>query len=268
MPDTTTDILRIAVLGAGRMGRELLHAIAADPALQLASVWTRSEDRLADIRRDLPAQAITGGDLHAVLEAADVAVDFTLPGATPSVIDAVLRANRPLVSGVSGLADDLMGRLREAASSVPVFHDRNMSLGVAVLSELVRRAGAALGPEFAAEIHETHHVHKVDAPSGTALKLGEALADARGQDFADVYRFGGNELPQRSSAGEILFSALREGENPGEHTVILRSPAETLTLAHKVRDRRVFALGALQAARWLTRQQPGLYGMRDLAARE
>ena len=111
-------------------------------------------------------------------------------------------------------------------------------------------------------------MHKVDAPSGTALKLGEALADARGQDFADVYRFGGNELPQRGSAGEILFSALREGENPGEHTVIFRSAAETLTLAHEVHNRRVFALGALQAARWLTVQQPGLYGMRDLVALE
>ncbi len=250
------------------MGRELLQAIAADPGLQLAGVWMRGEDRLADIRHDLPGGAITGGDLDAVLEAADVAVDFTLPGATPIVIDAALRKSRPLVSGVSGLGDAVMARMREAASSIPVFHDRNMSFGVAVLSELVRRAGAALGPEFAAEIHETHHVHKVDAPSGTALKLGEALADARGQDFADVYRFGGNEVPPRSSAAEILFSAVREGENPGEHTVILRSAAESLTLAHKAHDRRVFALGALRAARWLTRQQPGLYGMRDLAATE
>ncbi len=244
----STVTLRIALLGAGRMGSELQQAIAADAGLALAGVWTR------------------GKDLQSVLEPADVAVDFTLPQATIAILDAVVRLNKPLVCGVSGLDEEALARMRAAASSVPVFYDRNMSFGIAVMTELARRAGAALGPEFTAGILETHHVHKVDAPSGTALKLGEALADARGQDFASVYRYGGNEPPPRRSPDEILFSAAREGENPGEHTVVFSSGAETLELAHKVRNRRVFALGALRAARWLRRQQPGLYGMRDLAA--
>lgn len=243
-----TDNLRVAVLGAGRMGSELLQAIATDAGLELAGVWARSKN------------------LESVLESGDVAVDFTLPAATPQIIDAVVRLNKPLVCGVSGLGDDVMARMRAASSSVPIFHERNMSFGIAVLTELVRRAGAALGPEFAPEIHETHHVHKVDAPSGTALKLGEALAEARGKDFHGVYRYDEGRPAERRSPDEIVFSATREGENPGEHTVIFRSEAETLELAHRVRDRRVFALGALQAARWLARQQPGFYGMRDLAA--
>lgn len=242
------DNLRIAVLGAGRMGGELLQAIAADARLDGAGVWTR------------------GKNLESVLESGDVAVDFTLPAATPQIIDAVVRLKKPLVCGVSGLGDDIMSRMRAASSSVPIFHDRNMSFGIAVLTELVRRAGAALGPEFLAEIHETHHVHKVDAPSGTALKLGEALADARGKDLESVYRYDEKQRVERRSSDEIVFTVTRAGENPGEHTVTFHSEAETLELAHRVRDRRVFALGALQAARWLVRQQPGFYGMRDLAA--
>ncbi|HET6628921.1 MAG TPA: 4-hydroxy-tetrahydrodipicolinate reductase [Woeseiaceae bacterium] len=245
----TNDNLRIAVLGAGRMGGEILRAIAADARLEVAGVWMRSNN------------------LESVLESGDVAVDFTLPAATPQIIDAVVRLHKPLVCGVSGLGDDIMARMRAASSSVPIFHDRNMSFGIAVLTELVRRAGAALGPEFVAGIHETHHVHKVDAPSGTALKLGEALAEVRGKDFSSVYRFAEGGSARRTSSDQILFSAVRKGENPGEHTVTFRSEAETLELTHKVVNRRVFALGALEAARWLLRQGPGFYGMSDLLER-
>ena len=252
----------ISVLGAGRMGRELVHAIAASEDLRLGGLWSRSEKLpgLAD-----PDEAVVSSDLETVLRAGDVAVDFTLPAATPQVLDAVVRLGKPLTCGVSGLGDETMARMRAAAASVAIFHDRNMSFGIAMLSELVHRAGATLGPEFVAEIHETHHVHKIDAPSGTALKLGEVLADARGKDFRSVYRYDEGQPVERRSPHEIVFSVTREGENPGEHRVIFRSEAETLELAHRVRSRRVFALGALQAARWLLAQPPGLYGMRDLA---
>lgn len=254
----------ISVLGAGRMGQELIRAIAASEDLELAGWWRRDgKPAAADL---IIGAAVVSADLDAVLGAGDVAVDFTLPTATPRVADSVVRLRKPLVCGVSGLGDDALRQLREASRSVPVLYDRNMSFGMAVLDDLVRRAAAALGPEFVAEIHETHHVHKLDAPSGTALKLGEALAAARGQDFERVYRYEEGRLAERRSPGEILFSAVRAGENPGEHTVLFRSQAETLELAHRVRQRRVFALGALQAARWLLLQQPGFYGMRDLAA--
>lgn len=262
--------LKVAILGAGRMGRELIAAIAAGPDdVRLVSVWARHPDRLVEAvpgpgRASLET-ALVSDDLEAVLEPADVTIDFTLPPATPAVLDAVGRLDRPLVCGVSGLDDALLRRMREAAGSVPVFYDRNMSFGIAVLADLVARAGAVLGPEFVAEVHETHHVHKRDAPSGTALKLGEALAAARWQDFGRVYRYAERMPAARQAPDDIVFLVTREGENPGEHSVLLRSGSETLELSHRVKDRRVFAVGALRAAKWLMRQPPGFYQMRDLA---
>ena len=262
-------VLRIGVLGSGRMGREVMRAAAAGEGLELAGVWVRRKGRLADAvagTGEAMSSALVGSDLDAVLAAADVAIDFTLPGATAQILDAVVRSGTPLVCGVSGLDEALLRTMRASSSSVPVFYDRNMSFGIAVLSDLVRRAGAVLGPEFVAAIHETHHVHKVDAPSGTALKLGEALAEARKQDFSSVFRHTEEGPARRESPADIVFSVTREGENPGEHTLTFQSEAETLELTHKVRHRRVFAIGALQAARWLVRQPPGLYRMSDLTA--
>ncbi|HEX2140179.1 MAG TPA: 4-hydroxy-tetrahydrodipicolinate reductase [Woeseiaceae bacterium] len=256
--------IKISVLGAGRMGQELIRAVAANPELQLGAVWSRR--RPSANAGTAAGSAAVSGDLEAVLAACDVAVDFTLPAATPRVLESVGRSGKPLVCGVSGLGEDIMARMRATSSSVPLFYDRNMSFGVAVLSDLVRRAGASLGPEFVAEIRETHHVHKVDAPSGTALKLGEALAEIRQQDFGSVFRYDESQPGRRTSPDDIVFTVRREGENPGEHAVVFQSEAEELQLVHKVRHRRVFAIGALRAARWLLQQQPGLYGMRDLAA--
>src|SRR5690606_17612667 len=129
------------------------------------------------------------------------------------------------------LDDAALARMRDAAGSLPVFHDRNMSVGIAVLTDLVTRAAAVLGPEFVAEVHETHHVHKRDAPSGTALKLGEALAAARRADFPSVYRYVEGGVAARRGPDDIVFLVTREGENPGEHRIVLRSPAETLELS-------------------------------------
>ena len=242
------------------MGQALVHALSETEDLQLAAVWTRRGGAVPG-----PDHVAASADLDTVLQAGDAAIDFTLPGATAQVLDGAVRLGKPLVCGVSGLDDTLLARMRSAAERVPILYDRNMSIGVAVLTELVRHAAVALGTDFAAEIHETHHVHKRDAPSGTALKLAEALADARGKDFRSVYRYADRKLPRRSSPDDILVAATREGENPGEHRVVFRSGSEILELAHRVQDRRVFALGALQAVRWLLRQPPGLYGMRDLA---
>ncbi len=262
--------LRISILGAGRMGRELIRVVAADKQLQLAGVWARQADALAGFDIDWQehggAVPSAGGDLDAVLQHADIVIDFSLPAATPQVLDAVRRANKPLVCGVTGLDESVLRQMRTVAASVPLLYDRNMSFGIAVLKDLVSRAAAALGHDFVASIHDIHHVHKVDAPSGTALKLGAALARARNQDFESVFRYAADGIAARNSHDDIVFSATRSGEVPGEHTVTFQSAAETLELAHKVTDRRVFADGALQAARWLVRQKPGLYGMSDIFA--
>ncbi|HWM30019.1 MAG TPA: 4-hydroxy-tetrahydrodipicolinate reductase [Woeseiaceae bacterium] len=257
-------MLRIAVLGAGRMGREVMRAIASCDELELAGVWVHGETRLAaDLLAAHPGATVSD-DPGEVLAAADIAVDFTLPAATLEVLDAALAAGRPLVCGVTGLEDAEFRRMRAVSRSLPLFYDRNMSLGIAVLKDLVSRAAPLLGPAFVAEIEDAHHVHKKDAPSGTAIALGEALAGSRGSKFADVFRYEPGSVAVRRTPDDIVFSVIREGEVAGEHSVIFRSGVERLELTHKVSDRRVFAQGALRAARWLAAQEPGLYCMQDL----
>lgn len=255
-------MLKVAVLGAGRMGREIVGAIASSADLNLTGVWVRKGGAIDS--GALPSRATVSSNLDEVLADAGVAVDFSLPAATLQVLDAAKRAGVPLVCGVTGLGDDEMQKMQVASGSIPLLYDRNMSLGIAVLKDLVARAAPRLGAGFVAEIHETHHVHKKDAPSGTAIALGEALAQSVGRDFVDVYRYEPDGDTPRSKPEDIVFSVTRRGEVAGEHRVVFRSGAECLELTHKVSDRRVFAQGALQGARWLAGQKPGLYHMSDL----
>lgn len=212
------------------MGRAIAASIEQQADLDLAGIWSRD------------------GNLDEIVALADVVIDFSLPEGTEQVLDAVVSYNKPLVCGVSGLNDAQMTTLENAARVVPVLYDRNMSLGVAVLERVLREAVVALGPGFDVEISETHHVHKKDAPSGTALKLGEAVAEARGD----------------SDTSAIRYEVERRGEVPGDHEITLRSPTEVLRLAHSVTTRQVFADGALRAARWLVNREAGLYSMADV----
>jgi 4-hydroxy-tetrahydrodipicolinate reductase len=263
------ETLNIAVLGAGRMGREIIRAMTGNDELRLAGVWARKKSPalqkyVAESAGPAAAAVTISDDLASVLNAADVAIDFSLPEAAHKVLDAVLAAAKPLVIGVSGLDRAAVDELEDVARTIPILYDRNMSLGIAVLDGLVRQAVASLGAGFEAEIHETHHRHKVDAPSGTALKLGASLAAARNQDFEAVKRYEPAGLERPLAPGEIGFEVRREGEIPGEHTVILYNEVERLELKHAVSSRRVFADGALRAAQWLSDRPPGLYAMRDL----
>ncbi|MEX2495693.1 MAG: 4-hydroxy-tetrahydrodipicolinate reductase [Woeseia sp.] len=255
---------RIAVLGAGRMGRQLVQAVTAAEDLRLGGIWLRPGARF-DFEPGTapPRKAVISSDLQAVLAAADVAVDFSLPEATPQVLEAAVRSRTPLVCGVSGLADAEMLELKRAAEAIPLLYDRNMSVGIAVLKDAIGRAAPLLGESFITDIHETHHVHKKDAPSGTAIALGEVLAGSRGQELVDVMQYDPHGNAARRSNSDIVFSVTREGEVPGEHSVVFRSEAECLELTHRVTDRRVFAICALRAARWLLRQEPGFYRISD-----
>jgi 4-hydroxy-tetrahydrodipicolinate reductase len=218
------------------MGQAVQRVIDDAQGVQVSGIWVRGEP------------------LDAIVANSDVLIDFSLPAATNEVIAAVIRHRLPLVCGVSGLEAAQMDALRQAASSIPIVFDRNMSQGISVLSNLVRRAAESLGAEFRAEIHEVHHIHKIDAPSGTALQLGESIAAARGMGAA---------------ADAVRYSVERRGEVPGDHTVTLSSPTEILTLRHSVTDRTVFAEGAVRAACGVILQRPGLYRMADvLFARE
>jgi len=198
--------------------------------LSLAGIWSR------------------GDNLELLLKTADVIIDFSLPEGTMRVVDAADRHGIPVVCGVSGLSKEQMAKLDQLAVGVPIVYDRNMSLGIAVLERSVREAAASLGVDFAVEITEVHHVHKKDAPSGTALKLGEAVAGARGE----------------SGTGTVKFEVERRGEVPGDHEVVMSSATERLSFAHSVTTRQVFADGAIRAARWVIDQPAGRYRMQDV----
>ena len=252
------------------MGRAVIDIIAAESDLELAAAWVREGDKRSGepVASWHPAAAdtaaVTSSDLSRVLDGADVAVDFSLPGATAAIVEAAESAGIALVCGVTGLSGEQMSRLRDGAKRIALVYDRNMSVGIQVLNHLLREAAERLGPEYDAEIIEAHHRAKRDAPSGTAILLGETIAGARGQDFSAeaVYSRHGESGPRRS--GSIGFSAIRAGAIVGEHTVLLASRYEQLRLAHRAEDRAVFAAGAVRAARWASTRPAGMYTMADV----
>jgi 4-hydroxy-tetrahydrodipicolinate reductase len=243
------------------MGQAVAQAIASHEHFSLACMWVRNEQGCGD----LPiAHDRISGDIDQVASSANVLVDFSLPEASAQILNAAISHNKPIVCGVSGYAVEQMEMLDKAAAQIPIVYDRNMSIGVAVLDELVRLAAASLGASFAAEIHEVHHIHKQDAPSGTALKLGEAVAQARGQNFQDVAWYAPDAGAREIADGDIRFEVERRGEVPGDHTVSFQSATEGLTLKHSVSTRDVFADGALRAARWIADKNAGRYSMQDV----
>jgi 4-hydroxy-tetrahydrodipicolinate reductase len=250
--------LKIAIAGAGRMGQAIAAAAAIQGRTELVGVWSRDPDRDRD---GFAVGTELSPDLAGLAAAADVLIDFSLPAGTEAAAEAAAGSGTPLVSGVSGLDQAQVARLRSAAGTVAIVYDRNMSQGIAVLSVLAEQAAASLGLEFRLVIDETHHVHKIDAPSGTALKLGEAVAGARGRSLEDVMWYEEKGAPP---ADAVQFHVERRDEVPGDHSVRFESPAESLVLSHSVADRNVFAAGALRAARWVSGQAPGLYSMRDV----
>jgi 4-hydroxy-tetrahydrodipicolinate reductase len=196
----------------------------------------------------------------------DVAIDFSQPSAAAAHVAACCAAGKPLLIGTTGLAGPMLQELDRAARHIPLLVAANTSLGITLLAELVRQCAQVLPGHFDIEILETHHRGKRDAPSGTALALGRAAAEARGQvlDQVGVFARTGGESARRE--GEIGFAVVRGGDVVGEHTVLFAGSGEQLILSHRATDRAVFARGALDAALWLAApgRAPGRYSMRDI----
>lgn len=236
--------LRVAVLGAtGRTGRSVVAAVEAAPDLELAAAVHR------------------GNLAPGVFDRADVVVDFSLPDALRAALPWL--GGAALVSGTTGLSAADQAAVEARARVAPVLQAANFSPGVHVLLDLIARAAAAL-PDHDVEIVEAHHRGKRDAPSGTALALGRAVAEARGAELEAAARHGRSGLTGPRPTGEIGFHALRAGGIVGEHAVWLSSGAETVRLEHVAQSRDVFAEGSLRAARWLVGRPPGAYGMRQV----
>jgi 4-hydroxy-tetrahydrodipicolinate reductase len=204
-------------------------------------------------------------DAAALAKAVDVVVDFTRPETVPSHAAALTAAARPWVLGTTGLGPEAEAALAAAAKHIPICRAPNFSRGVTVLLALAERLGALFPAEtFDAEILEMHHRQKIDAPSGTALALGESVAKGRGKSLAETRLAARDGETGPRPAGGIGFAVLRGGQVVGEHLLLLTSGSEQLVLGHRAFDRRLFAEGALDAAEWLLTRPPGLYGMRDV----
>ncbi len=263
-------MLRIALIGAGRMGQAIAMEVAASTSLKLAGICVRESGMSSAIARldaiGLLPDVLVVSQVRDILRNSDVAIDFSLPEACVAMAEAAVQEKTPLVCGVTGLDAVSLSALQAASLDIPLLYERNMSFGIALMQRLVQQAAAELGSGFSASISEVHHRHKRDAPSGTALKLGEALAAGRGQEFQRVYHYNPDGSLGGPAAGDIVYSVSRQGENPGEHSVRFASDNEVLQLTHQVTNRRVFAQGALRAAGWLVSQPAGFYSLRDIVA--
>jgi 4-hydroxy-tetrahydrodipicolinate reductase len=262
---------QVVIVGvSGRMGQALVRAACELSAVRItgavASAGSASLGRDAGALAGIdPVGVEVTSDLPAALAAADVAIDFSQPHATRANIAACRAACKPLLIGTTGFGAELTEfELDAAASDIPLLVAPNTSLGVALLTELVRRTARALPPEFDIEIIEAHHRMKRDAPSGTALALARAAGEGRG--LAPAETLAGTSVARTGPRpqGEIGFAVVRGGDIAGEHTVLFAGPGEELRLTHRAGDRAIFARGALRAALWLLGQPPGRYGMSDI----
>jgi len=261
--------MRLIVAGAGgRMGRTLIKAIAETKGVVLAgaleapgaAVIGRDVGELAGLGRN----GIAVGADTALLANADGLVDFTIPAATVVLAELTAASGLVHVIGTTGLAPEDDKIIAAAARRARIVKSGNMSLGVNLLAALVGRVAKTLDDEFDIEIVEMHHNKKIDAPSGTALLLGEAAACGRGIDLKSRSARGRDGVTGARNAGDIGFASLRGGTVVGEHSVIFAGPHERIELIHKAEDRMIFARGAVKAAVWARSRKPGLYSMADV----
>jgi len=262
--------MRLVIAGAGgRMGRALIHAVAATKGLVLAGAVEAAGS--AVIGRDAGELAGLGAngikvvsDVAPLLKEADGLIEFTIPAATLAFAELTAAAGIVHVIGTTGHSAEEEAVIAKVASRVTIVKSGNMSLGVNLLAALTRRVAQTLNADYDIEIFEMHHNKKIDAPSGTALLLGRAAADGRGIDLSDRSARGRDGMTGARRSGDIGFASLRGGTVVGEHTVIFAGPAERVELTHRAEDRMIFARGALHAALWARKQKPGLYTMADV----
>ena len=251
------EFVQIAVNGAaGRMGRQLLLAIAERQEASLAAAI----DAPGSEAIGLDTSMLCGGEKHgvtvtdsvaAVLSDADVIIDFTAPVVTLKLLEQLEGVDTAVVIGTTGFDDEQLRLLKNAATTRPIVFAPNYSIGVTVSLALLRQAAKALGDDYDVEVLEAHHRHKVDAPSGTALAMGSAVADALDRDLKSCAVYGREGITGARDKQTIGFATVRAGDIIGEHTVLFAGNGERLEITHKATDRMTFSRGAVQAALWL-----------------
>lgn len=254
----------VIVMGAaGRMGSTIARLAGEDSELNLVAVVERAgmENKVSGLDCEVSS------DLPGVLSrhAKAVVVDFTAPEATVNTAGAAAESGNPMVIGTTGLSAEQQGVLAESAAKTPMLWAPNMSVGINVLLQVLPRLVEMLGPAYDLELSEIHHKHKKDAPSGTAVKLAQCLAEARGWEYDAVKRYCREGIIGARKPDELGVQTLRGGDVVGEHTVFFLGPGERIEVTHRAHSRETFAQGALRAAKWVAGQAPGrLYSIADM----
>jgi 4-hydroxy-tetrahydrodipicolinate reductase len=249
--------VRVAIAGAsGRMGLALLEAAATTEGVALGAA--------VDLKSGTWGGVSIGTDLATALEGSDVVIDFTRPEGTLEHLRACVAAKRSMVIGTTGFTPAQLNEIRAASKDIAIVMAPNMSVGVNVAMRLVEMASKSLGPDYDVEVFEMHHRKKVDAPSGTALKLGEVAAAARGASLDANGVFERYGATGERKAGTIGFSVARGGDVVGDHTVFFAGPGERIEITHRSNSRANYAQGAMRAARFLAGRKAGLYDMQDV----
>jgi 4-hydroxy-tetrahydrodipicolinate reductase len=262
--------IKIGIVGAaGRMGKMLIEEVGLTPGAVLAAAAERAGHEA--VGQDAgtfaglkPCGVKIGAGAEDVFKASDIVIDFTVPKATAAHAALAAAGKKALVIGTTGIEGAEAQAIRDAGRTVPIVWAPNMSAGVNLMFALTERVAKALGPDYDIEILEMHHKHKVDAPSGTALGLGQAAAKGRGVELAKVAARGRDGITGARKSGAIGFAALRGGDVVGDHTVIFAGEGERLELVHKGSSRRIYSRGALRAALWVKDKKPGVYDMADV----
>jgi 4-hydroxy-tetrahydrodipicolinate reductase len=258
---------KIAVNAAsGKMGQQVIGQITSHQKAELVSAFCRSNHRL--LGRQVANSGIRySSEIDQGLALSDVVIDFSLPLATFGLLEKALRAKTPILIGTTGFNQEQLATLQKAAKKIPILLAPNTSIGVNSTLMLLASAAKMLGKQADIEIIEAHHKHKVDAPSGTAISMGEAIAGAMGKDFSQLAATQSRFEKRSRREGEIGISSIRAGEIIGEHKVLFSLDNETISIEHKAQNRLCFAEGAVAAAVWLASQKPGFYNMQDYLSR-
>lgn len=261
---------RIAVMGAaGRMGKTLIEAVQQTPGAGLTAAIDRPDSSLVGADAgELAALGRIGvplsGDLDRVADEFDVLIDFTHPTVTLKNLAFCRKHRKAMIIGTTGFSVEEKQLLAEAGKDIPIVFAANFSVGVNLCLKLLDTAARVLGDDVDIEITEAHHRHKVDAPSGTAVRMGEVIADALGRDLKKVAVYGREGQTGVRARDTIGFATVRAGDIVGDHTVLFAADGERVEITHKASSRMTFAKGAVRAALWLDKREPGLYDMQDV----
>ena len=262
--------MKVGIIGAaGRMGHILIEATLANPQTTLAAaVDVPGSSLIGADAGELVGQGASGvllaDDLGKVVDDADVFIDFTVPQATASHVAVCRAAGTKLVIGTTGLNDEQKASLREAAEDVAICFAPNFSIGVNLCFKLLETAAKVLGDEVDIEVVEAHHRHKIDAPSGTALRMGEVVAQTLGRDLKECAVYGREGHTGARERHTIGFETIRAGDIVGDHTVLFAAEGERVEITHKASSRMAFGRGAVHAAAWLAGHERGLFDMQDV----